>query len=235
MPNITKNHAITLAVTTNRRPQRFFVRFKPAVWWTSINLYHGFPRFSSTRRNMPAFKLFLQYFATGSDTASCQDYGEYEIVECLSEEIQIIDLFKHCKLQPHTCKLSQYTPATRLRFGNFRILFDNMKNEKEICKLQNLFSKTASVQTKPLSLVGVISFVPLNLCSLAIDLSRIPVHKGFKSRLGWTKYSDLYEIVQPSLVLIFLFAHWSGMRERSIRLFDSRVFTQSNKLVIVDT
>ena len=110
-----------------------------------------------------------------------------------------------------------------------------MKNEKEICKLQNLFSKTASVQTKPLSLVGVISFVPLNLCSLAIDPSRIPVHKGFKSRLGWTKYSDLYEIVQPSLVLIFLFAHWSGMRERSIRLFDSRVFTQSNKLVIVDT
>ena len=124
MPNITTNHAITLAVTTNRRPQRFFLRFKPAVWWTSINLYHGFhafsnrtffPRFSSTRRNMPAFKPFLQYFATCSDTASCQDYEEYEIVECLSEEIQIIDLFKHCKLQPHTCKLSQYTLATRLR------------------------------------------------------------------------------------------------------------------------
>ena len=97
---------------------------------------------------MPAFKPFVQYFATGSDTAPCQDYEEYEIVECLSEEIQIIDLFKHCKLQPHTCKLSQYTLATRLRFGNFRILFDNMKNEKWICKLQNLFSKTASVQTK---------------------------------------------------------------------------------------
>ena len=158
---------------------------------------------------MPAFKPFVQYFATGSDTAPCQDYEEYEIVECLSEEIQIIDLFKHCKLQPHTCKLSQYTLATRLRFGNFRILFDNMKNEKWICKLQNLFSKTASVQTKPLSLVGVISFVSLNLCSLAIDLSCIPVKKGFKSRLGWTKYSDLYENVHPSLVLIFLFAHWS--------------------------
>ena len=35
---------------------------------------------------MPAFKPFLQYFATGSDTASCQDYEEYEFVECLSEE-----------------------------------------------------------------------------------------------------------------------------------------------------
>ena len=38
----------------------------------------------------------------------------------------------------------------------------------------------------------------------AIDLSRIPVNKGIKSRLGWTKYSDLYEIVHPSLDLIFL-------------------------------
>ena len=36
------------------------------------------------------------------------------------------------------------------------------------------------------------------------DLSRIPVNKGTHSRLGWTKYSDLYEIVLPSLVLISL-------------------------------
>ena len=28
---------------------------------------------------MSAFKPFLQYFATGSDTASCQDYEDYEI------------------------------------------------------------------------------------------------------------------------------------------------------------
>ena len=37
-----------------------------------------------------------------------------------------------------------------------------------------------------------------------IDLSRIPVNNGIKSRLGWTKYSDLYEIVHPSLDLISL-------------------------------
>ena len=37
-------------------------------------------------------KLFLQYFATGSDTNSCQDYKEYEFVECLSQEIQIVNL-----------------------------------------------------------------------------------------------------------------------------------------------
>ena len=44
---------------------------------------------------MSAFEPFLQYFATGSDTASCQDYKECEVVEFLSEEIQIINLFTH--------------------------------------------------------------------------------------------------------------------------------------------
>ena len=61
---------------------------------------------------MLVFKPFLQYFATGTDTASCQDYKEYEFVEPLPEETQIIDLFTHCKLQPH--KLSQYMLATCL-------------------------------------------------------------------------------------------------------------------------
>ena len=61
---------------------------------------------------MLAFQLFLQYFATGSHTASCQDYEENKSVECFWEETQIIDIFTHCKLQPH--KLSQYTLATRL-------------------------------------------------------------------------------------------------------------------------
>ena len=71
----------------------------------------------------------LKHFAKGSDTASCQDYEEYEFVECMLEETQIIDLFKHCKLQPH--KLSrQYMLANHLSSGYFRILFDNMKNDK---------------------------------------------------------------------------------------------------------
>ena len=49
-----------------------------------------------------------------------------------------------------------------------------------------------------------------------IDLSLIPVNKGTNSRLGWTRYSDFYEIVHPSLVLFFMHAHWSIMQERSI-------------------
>ena len=39
---------------------------------------------------------------------------------------------------------------------------------------------------------------------LWVDLSRISVNKGIKSRHGWTKYNDLYKIVHPSLNLIFL-------------------------------
>ena len=44
------------------------------------------------------------------------------------------------------------------------------------------------------------------------------IYKGTNSRLGWTKSSDLYEIVHPSLVLISLrfLVNWSMMRERSI-------------------
>ena len=40
--------------------------------------------------------------------------------------------------------------------------------------------------------------------TVTIDLSRIPVNKRTNARLRWTKYSDLYEIVHPSLVLISL-------------------------------
>ena len=52
----------------------------------------SFPVFLSTERKILVFKLFLQYFATGSDTTSCQDYKEYEFVVCLSQEIQIVNL-----------------------------------------------------------------------------------------------------------------------------------------------
>ena len=78
------------AVTTNTRPQRFFpsgsnLRFGGRQSTVTM-VFHAlaqsrfFPRFSSTRKNMPAFKPFLQYFATGSGTASCQDYEEYEFI-----------------------------------------------------------------------------------------------------------------------------------------------------------
>jgi len=44
----------------------------------------------------------------------------------------------------------------------------------------------------------------LRLLIFSIDLSRIPVNKNNNARLGWTKYSDLYKLVHPSLDLISL-------------------------------
>ena len=56
------------------------------------------------------------------------------------------------------------------------------------------------------------------MIQLWVDLSHISVNKGIKSRHGWTKYSDLYEIVHPSLNLIFfMFGYWCGRWERSVR------------------
>ena len=60
---------------------------------------------------MSAFKPFLQYFATGYDIASCQDYEEYEFVECLSQETQIIDIFTHCKLQPRKLSIHPHSSS----------------------------------------------------------------------------------------------------------------------------
>ena len=50
----------------------------------------------------------------------------------------------------------------------------------------------------------VVSSILLQSRALFIDLSRIPVNKGIKSRLRWTKHSDLYEILHLSLDLNFL-------------------------------
>ena len=83
------------AVTTNTRPLKFFssgsnLRFggRPSTVTMSFHALAQSrlsPRFSSTRKN----KSFLQYFATGSGTALCQDYEEYEFVECLSEKLKL--------------------------------------------------------------------------------------------------------------------------------------------------
>ena len=52
-------------------------------------------------------------------------------------------------------------------------------NAKQICRLQNSFSKTTSIQRKLFSLVSVIYFVSLNLCSLAIR-PRLPCFHTIK-------------------------------------------------------
>ena len=91
---IEKTQLLFTAVTINTRPQGVFSLVQtcslvevnqPLPWFHALVKRRFFPRFSSTRRKMSAFKPCLQYyFATGSDTASCQDYEEYEFMECVS-------------------------------------------------------------------------------------------------------------------------------------------------------
>ena len=67
---------------------------------STVGQEKNFSPFLEHSKKILAFKQFLQYFATGSDTSSCQDYEECD--ECLSEETQIMDFFTHCKLQMNT-------------------------------------------------------------------------------------------------------------------------------------
>ena len=76
-------------------PRGVFLLFRPTVQWTSINRLpreEFFPLSPAFRTKILAFKQFLQYFATGSDTSSCQDYEECDECCCRRE-------LTHCKLQ----------------------------------------------------------------------------------------------------------------------------------------
>ena len=63
--------------------------------------------------------------------------------------------------------------------------------------------------------------MPYHFHSL-INLSRIPVNKGTNSRVGWTKYSDLYETVHPSFDLISLCLLTGAEREKGLLSLDLR-------------
>ena len=66
------------------------------------------------------------------------------------------------------------------------------------------FSLGVRVTRNPNSLTSLVKSLTKTQGMVVIDLSHIPVNKCTNSRLGWTNYSDLYEIVHPSLVHISL-------------------------------
>ena len=85
-----------------------------------MNRYHGFhasykrrffPCFSSTRRNMSAFKPFCNILLQDLTPLHVNITRSTNLLNVCLGETQIIDLLTHCKLQPH--ELSQYTLATR--------------------------------------------------------------------------------------------------------------------------
>ena len=99
-----------------------------------------------------------------------------EFVECLSEETQIIDLFTNCNLQLH--KLSQCTLATRLKSSLWAGEGGKLWLWKEtgcecFWKVTKFFFENSLHSEETLSLVGVISFVSLNLYFLVIRRPRL--------------------------------------------------------------
>ena len=127
------------AVTTNKRPQRFFssgsnLRFGGRQSTVTMG-FHALaqsrlsPRFSSTRKN----KSFLQYFATGSVTASCQDYEESNLLSVcrrkhkLSTYLQTVIYnhinFLNARSQLVWILLAQDSIQARSQVFNFLIYF----------------------------------------------------------------------------------------------------------------
>ena len=49
------------AVASNTRPQRVFLRFKPAFWCTTINRYHGFSRVGLEKILSPFLERSIEY------------------------------------------------------------------------------------------------------------------------------------------------------------------------------
>ena len=78
-------------------------------------------------------------------------------------------------------------------FQNFCL---SERGEKYYSSINMKLGKICPIFTSKL----ILSSILLQSRALFIDRSRIPVNKGIKSRFGWTKDSDLYEIVHQSIV-----------------------------------
>ena len=116
-----KNTIVT-AVTTNTRPRRVFSSVQTCVL-VDVNqplpwFFTGWPRedsFSVSRalgRICRRFSRFCNILPQDLTPLHVKITRGVRICLVFSEETQIIDIFIHCRFQPH--KLSQYTLATRL-------------------------------------------------------------------------------------------------------------------------
>ena len=140
----------------NTRPQRVFSSVQtcgllldvnqPFPWFSHV----GQEKNSSTRRKMSALSCFCNILLQGLTPLHVKITRSTNLLSVCRRKLKL-STYTRSKLQPH--KLSQCTLATRLSSCQFWILFDNMKNDKQICRLQKSFSKTASIQRKlcPLS------------------------------------------------------------------------------------
>ena len=88
--------------------------------------------------------------------------------------------YTHCKLQPH--KLSQCTFPTRQSSCPFWILFDNNEEWQVDLQVTKFIFENSLYSEETFPLVGVMSFVSLNLYSILCNLSSTaPVHVFIQS------------------------------------------------------
>ena len=130
-----------------------------------------FPWFSSTRRKMWAFKPVLLHVKITRSTNLCSVCRRrLELSTYLNTES-----YNHINFLNTSWQL-----VWVLASSGFYWVFNNMKNDDKIRRVQNSFSKTASVHRKPLSLVGVISSVCLKLCGSLVIRPRLPCFHTIK-------------------------------------------------------
>ena len=127
-------------------------------------------------------------------------------------ELNSKGLYQSSGKEKESCCLL-FLSSTKREISQFHVVVVQRTAEKctkkRDARVKLLFCFSKPIALLPFSLpspswLRKLPTVVLGTLSSAIDLFRIPVNKGIKLRLGWTKYSDLYEIVHPSLDLIFL-------------------------------
>ena len=88
-----------MSINQNSGPQTFQKGLYQAVFSFRLACWNVIYK---AKRKLSLISRYEQLEEHASDTPSCQDYKEYEFVECLKEETQIIDLLALCKSQPHS-------------------------------------------------------------------------------------------------------------------------------------
>ena len=116
----------------------FFLQFKPAFWWTSINRYHGFSRVGLEKILSP----FLEHLEENVGVSAVLQYNILlQVLTPLHVKItrtkNLLSVFRRkLKLSKYLHTVSynhisfSQSLATRLSSCLFWFLFDNMKNDK---------------------------------------------------------------------------------------------------------
>ena len=165
------------AVITNTRPQRVFSSVQtcvlvdvnqPLPWFFTLGLERipsPFLEHSEEYVGVSAIVALFCYRIWHRFMSRLRE--EYEFVECFQRKLKL-STYLHTVGYNHISFLNTRSQLVWVLASSGFYSITWRMISRSACRLQNSFSKTTSVRRKPLSLVGVIPFVSLNLCSLAI-------------------------------------------------------------------